>query len=113
MGFSLPLGIHFADPATGRSDFIWLFLSYVLQSVGELLISPVGYAMIGRLAPRQYQGVMMGSLMLVTGLASLYAGDFSGMVAQPVDGSALTTNPQYATLFTQLAIGSLVMAVAL
>lgn len=114
LGFlALPLGIHLADPVTGRSDFVWLFLSYLLQSVGELLISPVGYAMIGRLAPRQYQGVMMGSWMLVTGLASLYAGDFSGMVAQPVDGSALTTNPQYATLFTQLAVGSLLTAVVM
>ncbi|MBW8844173.1 MAG: hypothetical protein JF607_04275 [Burkholderiales bacterium] len=107
LGFlALPLGIHFAD-ASGRSDFSWLFLSYVLQAVGELLISPVGYAMIGRLAPRQYQGVMMGSWMLVTGLASLFAGDLSGVVAQPVDGSPLTTNAAYATLFTQLAVGSL------
>lgn len=114
LGFlALPLGIHFADPATGRSDFVWLFINYVLQSVGELLISPVGYAMIGRLAPKQYQGVMMGSWMLVTGLASLFAGDFSGMVAQPVDGSALSTNDAYATLFTQLAVGSLVMGAAL
>lgn len=107
LGFlALPLGIQFADPATGRSDFSWLFLSYVLQSVGELLISPVGYAMIGRLAPKQYQGVMMGSWMLVTGLASLFAGNFSGVVAQPVDGSALSTNAAYATLFTQLGMGS-------
>ncbi|MFG6488130.1 peptide MFS transporter [Roseateles sp. BYS78W] len=115
LGFlALPLGIHFADPATGRADFFWLFLSYVLQSVGELLISPVGYAMIGRLAPKQYQGVMMGSWMLVTGLASLFAGDFSGVVAQPVDGgAALATNPAYTTLFTQLAVGSLVTGAAL
>lgn len=114
LGFlALPLGIHFADPATGRSDFSWLFLSYVLQSVGELLISPVGYAMIGRLAPKQYQGIMMGSWMLVTGLASLFAGDFSGMVEQPVDGSALSTNAAYATLFTQLGVGSMVMGAVL
>mmetsp|Transcript_53786 Transcript_53786/g.126951 ORF Transcript_53786/g.126951 Transcript_53786/m.126951 type:complete len:492 (+) Transcript_53786:87-1562(+) len=108
LGFlALPAGILLADPATGRADFAWLFLSYVLQSVGELLISPVGYAMIGRLAPRQYQGVMMGSWMLVTGLASLFAGDFSGVVAQPVEGAALATNAAYARLFTQLALGSL------
>jgi POT family proton-dependent oligopeptide transporter len=113
LGFlALPLGIQLAD-ASGRSDFVWLFLSYVLQSVGELLISPVGYAMIGRLAPRQYQGVMMGAWMLVTGLASLFAGDFSGLVAQPVDGSPLGTNPAYATLFTQLAVGSLVTGAVL
>jgi POT family proton-dependent oligopeptide transporter len=108
----LPLGIQLAD-ASGRSDFFWLFLSYVLQSVGELLISPVGYAMIGRLAPKQYQGIMMGSWMLVTGLASLFAGDFSGIVAQPADGSPLTTNAAYATLFTELAVGSLLTGAAM
>jgi len=113
LGFlALPLGIHLAD-AQGRVAFVWLFTSYVFQSLGELLISPVGYAMIGRLAPKQYQGVMMGSWMLVTGLASLFAADFSGLVAQPADGSPLTSNPAYATLFTQLGVGSLVVGVLL
>ncbi|MCV2368632.1 peptide MFS transporter [Roseateles oligotrophus] len=106
LGFlALPLGIALAD-GQGQVAFSWLFTSYVLQSVGELLISPVGYAMIGRLAPRQYQGVMMGSWMLVTGLASLFAADFSGMVAQPADSTALISNPAYSALFTQLGAGS-------
>ena len=73
----LPVGIKLGG-VNGLSGFSWLFWSYVLQSVGELLISPIGYAMIGKLAPRQYQGIMMGSWMLWTGLASLFAGDFSG-----------------------------------
>jgi len=54
----LPIGISFAS-ATGMVAFHWIFTSYILQSIGELLISPIGYAMIGRLAPVQYQGVMM------------------------------------------------------
>jgi len=68
LGFlALPVGISLADDL-GKVAFVWLFVSYVLQSVGELLISPIGYAMIGKLAPRQYQGIMMGSWMLVTGV---------------------------------------------
>ena len=86
----------------GKSAFAWLFVSYVLQSIGELLISPIGYAMIGKLAPKQYQGIMMGSWMLVTGLASLFAGDFSGMVPEPTGTTAVATNPGYAKLFTEL-----------
>ncbi|MET0519358.1 MAG: oligopeptide:H+ symporter [Burkholderiaceae bacterium] len=113
LGFlALPLGIALAAP-NGQVAFAWLFTSYVLQSLGELLISPVGYAMIGRLAPRQYQGVMMGSWMLVTGLASLFAADFSGMVAQPAGSTALASNPAYASLFTQLGLGSVAVGVAL
>jgi POT family proton-dependent oligopeptide transporter len=110
--FILTLGIKLAA-ADGKSAFIWLFLNYVLQSIGELLIMPVGYAMIGKLAPKQYQGIMMGSWMLVTGLASLFAGDFSGMIPNPTGASAVATNPEYAKLFTGLGLGSLAVGIAL
>lgn len=114
LGFlCLPIGIRLADPVSGQSAFVWLFLSYVFQSVGELLISPIGYAMIGRLAPRQYQGSMMGAWMLVTGVASLFAGDFSSMVPDPGTGSPLTTNAGYASLFASLGWGSVAVGVAL
>jgi POT family proton-dependent oligopeptide transporter len=56
---------------------------------------------------------MMGSWMLVTGLASIFAGDFSSMVPEPSEGSALTTNPVYSKLFIELGCGSLVVGVAL
>jgi POT family proton-dependent oligopeptide transporter len=108
----LPLGIKLAG-GDGKSAFVWLFLSYVLQSIGELLIMPIGYAMIGKLAPKQYQGIMMGSWMLVTGLASLFAGDFSGMIPEPSGTTAVATNPEYVKLFAALGVGSLVVGVAL
>jgi POT family proton-dependent oligopeptide transporter len=108
----LPLGISMAD-AQGQSAFVWLFLSYVLQSIGELLISPVGYAMIGKLAPRQFQGVMMGSWMMVTGLASVFAGRFSGMIPEPTGNSALATNPAYSSLFSQLGWSTVAVGVLL
>src|SRR5436309_2242673 len=108
----LPLGIKLAG-GDGKSAFVWLFLSYVLQSIGELLIMPIGYAMIGKLAPKQYQGVMMGSWMLVTGLASLFAGDFSGMIPEPTGTTAIATNAGYAKLFAELGAGSLAVGIAL
>jgi POT family proton-dependent oligopeptide transporter len=108
----LPVGISLADEL-GKVAFAWLFLSYVLQSVGELFISPIGYAMIGKLAPRQYQGVMMGSWMLVTGLASLYAGDFSGMIPEPSGTTAIASNPEYASLFARLGWGATIVGVVL
>jgi POT family proton-dependent oligopeptide transporter len=113
LGFLLlPAGIALAD-GRGMVAFSWLFASYVLQSIGELLISPIGYAMIGKLAPRRYQGIMMGAWMLVTGLASLFAGDFSGMVPEPGEGTPVTTNPVYARLFAELGCGSLAVGVVL
>jgi POT family proton-dependent oligopeptide transporter len=108
----LPVGIKLAG-VDGKSAFIWLFASYVLQSIGELLIMPIGYAMIGKIAPKQYQGIMMGSWMLVTGLASLFAGDFSGMIPEPNGTTAVTTNPEYVKLFAELGAGSLAVGVVL
>jgi len=108
----LPIGIKTAG-ADGMVAFQWIFWSYIFQSVGELLISPVGYAMIGRLAPKQYQGIMMGSWMLVTGVASLMAGDFSKMVPDVKGVPASVTNPAYSDLFMKLGLGCVVVAVAL
>jgi POT family proton-dependent oligopeptide transporter len=109
----LPLGIGLADPVTGRSSFLWIFLFYVLQSVAELLISPVGYAMIGKLAPQKYQGVMMGAWMLLTGLASIFAGQLSKSIPTAADAAPQITNPFYAMLFGRLGWGTVAVGVVL
>ena len=56
---------------------------------------------------------MMGSWMMVSGLASLFAGDFSGMVREPARNSALVANAAYATLFARLGWGSVMVGIAL
>jgi branched-chain amino acid transport system substrate-binding protein len=58
-------------------------------------------------------GIMMGSWMLVTGLASLFAGDFSGMIPEPAGSLATATNPAYASLFAKLGAGCLIVGFAL
>ena len=55
----------------------------------------------------------MGSWMLVTGLASLFAGDFSGMIPEPTGTTAIATNGEYAKLFAELGVGSLAVGIAL
>jgi POT family proton-dependent oligopeptide transporter len=109
---ALPLGISLADEK-GMVAFVWLFTYYAFQSVGELLISPVGYAMIGRMAPRQYQGIMMGSWMLLTGLASLLARDLASSIPEPSASAAMSTNPSYASLFSELGWGTVAVGVVL
>ncbi len=65
----LPLGINYANSA-GMVHPSWIVASFILQSIGELLISPIGYAMIGSLAPAPLQGIMMGMWMLNTGVGA-------------------------------------------
>src|SRR5438034_7134653 len=55
----------------------------------------------------------MGSWMLVTGLASLFAGDFSGMIPEPTGTTVVATNAGYAKLFSELGLGSLAVGIVL
>ena len=55
----------------------------------------------------------MGSWMLVTGVASLFAGDFSGMIPEPNGTTAVATNPEYVKLFAELGAGSLAVGIVL
>ena len=108
----LPIGIKLAA-SNGLVDFQWIFWSYLLQSIGELLLSPIGYAMIGRLAPQQYQGLLMGSWMMVSGIASILAGYLSQAMPTAQGTTPLLTNPAYSHLFMLLAVASVVTALVL
>ncbi|MFQ1827440.1 peptide MFS transporter [Aeromonas veronii] len=108
----LPIGIHLAG-ADGLVAFKWIAISYVLQSFGELLISPIGYAMIGKLAPASLQGLMMGCWMMVTGVASVLAGYVSGAMPQNIGSTPVATNPGYSSVFNMLGWGSLAGGVVL
>lgn len=97
----LPLGISMAHD--GITSFNWIIATYVLQSTGELLISPIGYAMIGQLAPARLQGIMMGTWMMVNGVAATlvhFLSNFSLGDLSSVD--PLVTNPAYSYIFNLL-----------
>jgi len=108
----LPVGISLAG-ADGLVAFKWIVISYVLQSLGELMISPIGYAMIGKLAPARYQGTMMGCWMMVTGVASVLAGYISAGMPQNSGSTPVLTNPGYSHIFNILGYSSLAVGVVL
>lgn len=109
----LPLGIHFAAQ-NGLADFNWIFSSYILQSIGELLISPIGYAMIGQLAPASLSAIMMGTWMMVNGaggVLSSYASTWA--IGNSTSNNPLITNPGYGHVFTMLGWGAVGVGVVL
>ena len=65
---------------TTRVSAWWLIGSYMLQSVGELMISPVGLSSMTALAPKKYVGQMMGVWFMATSLGNLIAGLVGGQV---------------------------------
>ena len=98
----LPLGIHFANPE-GYVAFGWILTCYLLQSVGELFISPIGYAMVGQLAPVRLRGLMMGIWLMITGIAAILSGHFSKIALGSTESTnPLVTNPGYSHTFGML-----------
>lgn len=115
----LPVGIHYAN-AQGLVNFNWILVSFILQSAGELFISPIGYAMIGQLAPNRMQGLMMGTWMMITGVAATLSDYFSKMaLGITTSTDPLVTNSSFSHTFgilgwTSIAIGiALVIAIPL
>lgn len=108
IGFAiLPIGIHLAD-ARGYSDFSWVFVSYLLQSLGELFISPIGYAAVGQLAPKDWRGFMMGVWMMITGIAITLSDYFSKVaLGNTTSTDPLITNSSYSHTFGWLGWGSI------
>ncbi len=56
----------------------WLFMTYLLHTMGELALSPVGLSSVTKLAPRRFVGQMMGVWFLAASLGSVIAGLIAG-----------------------------------
>jgi len=58
-----------------------LVLVYVLQTLGELCLSPIGLSMVTKLAPARLVGFAMGGWFLSTGIGNNLSGIFAGHVS--------------------------------
>ena len=66
---------------TGMIPFWTLFMVYVIQSVGELCLSPIGLSMTTKLAPTKLVGFAMGGWFLSTGIGNNLSGIFASHVS--------------------------------
>lgn len=73
-GFLMMTGAALESQAGTKAMLIWLILSYLLQVIGELSISPVALSFITKLAPLKYSSIMMGIYFAATGLGNKVAG---------------------------------------
>jgi proton-dependent oligopeptide transporter, POT family len=109
----LPIGIAYANDV-GMVSPSWVVLCYILQSMGELLISPIGYAMIGYLAPTALQGMMMGMWMLASGIGGTLSSYSSNWMTEGQDSILpLVTNAGYSHVFLMLGLFAVASSAAL
>ncbi|HSY19077.1 MAG TPA: peptide MFS transporter [Candidatus Acidoferrales bacterium] len=62
----------------GKVTGLWLCTTYLLQTIGELFLSPVGLSAVTKLAPARLASQTMGVWFLSVSLGNLIAGMFAG-----------------------------------
>lgn len=67
----------------------WLIMTYLLHTIGELCLSPVGLSAITKLAPQRLVGQMMGIWFMAAAFGNLIAGRIAGQFNQ----EDIATNP--------------------
>ncbi len=78
LGFAvLAVGASFAVQGERVSPF-WLFSVYLLHTLGELCLSPVGLSSMTKLAPVRVVSLMMGVWFLATAVGNFLGGSVSG-----------------------------------
>ena len=107
----LPLGAKFASDA-GIVNVSWLVISYGLQSIGELMISGLGLAMVAQLVPQRLMGFIMGSWFLTTAGANLIGGYVANMMAVPDNVTdPLMSLEVYGRVFLHIGVATGIIAI--
>ncbi|HST51586.1 MAG TPA: peptide MFS transporter [Pyrinomonadaceae bacterium] len=83
--------VAFASTLTGagRVSPLWLVLVYLLQTIGELCLSPVGLSTVTKLSPARMVGLMMGVWFLSISIGDYFAGLVLGFFNDKAEGALL------------------------
>jgi POT family proton-dependent oligopeptide transporter len=79
----IAFGVKGIQPEIKVSMF-WLFSLYLLHTIGELCLSPIGLSMVVKLAPVKFASLLMGVWFLSTSAANKFAGTLSGLYPEDV-----------------------------
>ncbi len=107
----LTFGSHFANSQSIISSN-WLVLSYFFQSIGELLVSGLGLAMVAQLVPQRMMGFAMGMWFLTSATAAVLAGWVATLTT---DSSNIVDPQQTLAIYSHVfgVIGYVTAAIAL
>ena len=97
--------------SNGESSPWWLVLSYFIQTIGELLISPIGLAMVTRLSPKHLVGMMMGDWFLTQSVAFAIGGGLATLSDVPKDVTGIGSLEIYSHAFYIYGGIALVLAI--
>ncbi len=64
----------YAGGDTGKVSANWLVSAYLLISIGEISLSPMGLSLVSKVAPPRQRGMLMGGWFVATSLGGYFAG---------------------------------------
>ena len=106
-------GMWFAD-AQGLTSPWFIVLVYLFQSLGELLISALGLAMVAALVPQHLMGFILGMWFLTQAAAFLLGGYVATFTAVPENiTDPLQTLPVYTNVFSKIGLVTLGVTVVM
>jgi proton-dependent oligopeptide transporter, POT family len=94
--------------ATGSAGPIWLVTTFLLHTLGELCLSPVGMSATTQLAPRRYAGQAMGLWFTSLAMGNLFASQLAGSVD---NADAAQLSDYFMRMFQYGAAGAVVLVV--
>ncbi|MFD2785463.1 peptide MFS transporter [Hymenobacter rubripertinctus] len=78
----IAFGVKGVDASTKVSMF-WLITMYLMHTFGELCLSPIGLALVNKLAPLRFASLLMAVWFLATAAGNKFAGVLSALYPEP------------------------------
>ena len=77
-------GLNIIDNPDGmvKASMIWMILTYLLHTIGELSLSPVGLSIVTKLSPARFASLFMGVWIMAAAFANMLAGLISSYVVE-------------------------------
>ncbi len=76
-------GVHDVQPWT-KVSMVWLVGLYLIHTIGELCLSPIGLSMVVKLSPLRFTSLLMGVWFMSTATANKFAGSLGGLYPEEV-----------------------------
>lgn len=105
---------RFFANAQGIASLNVFTFAYLVTTIGELCLGPIGMSIITKLSPKRLFGMMMGLWFLAAAFGQLFAGKLGAEISRSNTGDTLLSKLQsYTEGYYQLAIYSLIAGVIL
>lgn len=98
----------------GMASLNMFALAYLVMTIGELCLSPIGLSMITKLSPHNLAGMMMGMWFLASAYGQYLAGIIGASIALPdKNASKMELLNSYTDGYLQLALYAIIAAIVM